>query len=137
MKGCRGTCQYSRDGVACRRDKVSFHWRLVPGRCVWGGEGFGLPLAADAVFVTFGPFGVAVVADAVCCAAPPFFVLRTMMVLWFVRVLDSKNKLLRFCTTIFRHGKIFTPVPTGKGNHKTAKRKPRAARDNSRAAENH
>ena len=81
---------------------------------VWGGEGFGLPLAADAVFVTFGPFGLAVVADAVCCAAPPFFVLRTMMVLWFVRVLDSKNKLLRFCTTIFRHGKIFTPVPTGK-----------------------
>jgi hypothetical protein len=59
-------------------------------------------------------FGITLVADAVCCAAPPFFVLRTMMVLWFVRVLDSKNKLLRFCTTIFRHGKIFTPVPTGK-----------------------
>ena len=38
MKGCRGTCQYSRDGVACRRDRVSFHWRLVPGRCAWRGR---------------------------------------------------------------------------------------------------
>ena len=81
---------------------------------VRGGEGFGLPLAADAVFVTFGPFGLALAADSVCWAAPPFIVLRPMMVLWCVRELDSKNKLLRFCTTIFRHGKIFTPVPTGK-----------------------
>ena len=38
MKGCRGTCQYSRDGVACRRDRVSFHWRLFPGRCAGRGR---------------------------------------------------------------------------------------------------
>jgi hypothetical protein len=71
-----------------------------------GGEGFGLPLAADAAFLTFGPFGLALAADAPCWAAPPFFVPRPMMVLWCVKELDSKNKLLRFVKPFFAMEKV-------------------------------
>jgi hypothetical protein len=60
-----------------------------------GREGFGFP------FLPFGPLGLPLAADAPCWAAPPFFVLRLMMVLWCVRVLDSKNKLLRFVQPFF------------------------------------
>jgi len=40
-------------------------------------------------------------ADNLTWAAPPFFELRPMMVLWCVRVLDSKNKLLSFVQPFF------------------------------------
>jgi hypothetical protein len=77
------------------------------------GEGFGLTLAPDAPFLPFGSLGLPLTADAPCWAAPPFFVLRVMMELWSVRVLDSKNKLLRFVQPFFAM-KNFAPVPTGK-----------------------
>jgi hypothetical protein len=80
-----------------------------------GGEGFGLPLAADAPFLPFGPLGLPLAADAPCWAAPPFFVLRVMMVLWCVRVLDSKKKLLRFVQPFF----AMENVRTGTNRQKT------------------
>jgi hypothetical protein len=77
------------------------------------GEGFGLHLAPDAPFLSFGPLGFVFSADAPCWAAPAFFELRAMMELWSVRVLDSKNKSMRFAQPFFAI-KNFAPVPTGK-----------------------
>ena len=76
------------------------------------GEGFGLHLDPDAPFLSFGPLCVVFTADAPCWAAPAFFALRGMMELWSVRVLDSKNKSIRFVQPFFAM-KNFAPVPTG------------------------
>ena len=64
-------------------------------KCVTG-DGFGFPLPA------FFPFVCAVFTSATSfCAAPRFFELRPMLVLWCVSVIDSKNKLFCFVQPFF------------------------------------